>query len=336
MRLIPTLTVAVAIVIGSTLVGEAAPSAGKQSATPSPAVTALKAKARELLSQGRHDDLEKLASGLRALPCAGEYDPTTGGLSHFYDGLTETDDYEALLGRLQRWANSKPQSITPRCAMLQALTAYAWEARGGGRASTVTDEGWRLFRERLKRAQTVVDEALRCKAGPGDVHFYAEWLILGKGLGYPETLERKIYEQGRSISAIDPALIGAMTSYLLPRWYGKPDSISKLATEALRGPMGHETYALITSTVCSFEMKKPIETASLDSSHALQGFDKLTKRFPKSINLRHCYAYVALQARDRQLVRELLGAVPPDHYNAIWRSPEFYRKVRDWALGPGK
>src|SRR5256885_14723409 len=60
----------------------------------------------------------------------------------------------------RKLGHSKPRSITAHVAHADFLTDYAWHARGSGFANTVTKEGWRLFSERLAKAQQLLDESV--------------------------------------------------------------------------------------------------------------------------------------------------------------------------------
>ena len=57
------------------------------------------------------------------------------------------------------WEKAYPDSITARVATARFYVAYAWHARSTEYASKVTDEGWRLFKERLAKARTVLDQS---------------------------------------------------------------------------------------------------------------------------------------------------------------------------------
>ena len=61
--------------------------------------------------------------------------------------------FEERLADLQDWIIAKPGSITARVALACVQVDYAWNARGGDYASKVTNEGWRLFGERLIEAE---------------------------------------------------------------------------------------------------------------------------------------------------------------------------------------
>src|SRR5262249_27568535 len=95
--------------------------------------------------------------------------------SSYPDGFTGFDQFFARIGTqpgnppdstirdriatIEEWARRKPRSAAARVALAEIWVAYAWRARGSGWASEVTEEGWRLFRERLAKAHEAMDEA---------------------------------------------------------------------------------------------------------------------------------------------------------------------------------
>jgi len=104
---------------------------------------------------------------------------------------------------------------------------HAWEARGGGWASEVTKEGWRLFRERLLIAKESLLEATR--RDPDNGHAWA-WLITVSA-GLSEPLEQQVAYLDRALDA-DVNNARAYENalwFLRPRWGGSYDAMRVLA-----------------------------------------------------------------------------------------------------------
>jgi len=75
-----------------------------------------------------------------------------------FEGRRQPDEkWMARVQMYKDWSASNPQSITARVAYADFLTKYAWHARGSGYRDTVSEEGWRLFRERLAVARRVLE-----------------------------------------------------------------------------------------------------------------------------------------------------------------------------------
>ncbi|HVT96480.1 MAG TPA: DUF4034 domain-containing protein, partial [Acidobacteriaceae bacterium] len=71
-------------------------------------------------------------------------------------GKTEQDSAEHI-AHLEHWMAQRPNSITARVALAAALVRWAWVGRGHDYADAVTPEGWRLYEERMKEAQTILE-----------------------------------------------------------------------------------------------------------------------------------------------------------------------------------
>ncbi len=65
-----------------------------------------------------------------------------------------------FLVMLKRWEAKYPQSITQKTALMQANSSIAWNYRGGGFNSTVSEEGAKKFRKYIDEAYLVGKAAL--------------------------------------------------------------------------------------------------------------------------------------------------------------------------------
>jgi hypothetical protein len=88
------------------------------------------------------------------------------------------------------WVAAEPRSALPLLVKGAHAIDWAWEARGGGRANTVTDDGWKLFFKRLRLAEDCLDEVT--ERAPDSPTPWSFLVILGRGrqLGTDETRRR--------------------------------------------------------------------------------------------------------------------------------------------------
>lgn len=121
-------------------------------------------------------------------------------------------------GHLDAWVAAKPESSRALSARGKARISWAWEARGYGWAREVTEEGWRLMRERLLLAKADLERAMtldpRSHAAPAALITVAMGLSLGRD---------KALEYLRRAEAADPTEAVAhekMVTFLLPKWFG--------------------------------------------------------------------------------------------------------------------
>jgi hypothetical protein len=113
------------------------------------------------------------------------------------------------------------------------LIKYAWDARGSGWANSVTQDGWKLFAERLAEADKVLS---RCyELFPNSP--YAATKMLTVELGQGNGRDRMEMWFTRAMKA-DPGNIAACRSkmwYLAPRWFGSTQEQLAFGRQCLEG-----------------------------------------------------------------------------------------------------
>jgi hypothetical protein len=124
-----------------------------------------------------------------------------------------------------------PGSPYPQALAAEFYVKWAWEARGGGWANTVTDDGWRLFAERLDKAEKAAEEGWALDPLDPDCSRVMVTVCMGKGL------DRDVMERwfGRAMQA-DPdclAACAAKLNYLYPKWHGSAAETVAFARECI-------------------------------------------------------------------------------------------------------
>lgn len=112
-------------------------------------------------------------------------------LRAFYVGvLADRGGPQPWIGR---WLTAQPQSALPHLVRGAHAVHWAWEARGSGAASTVSQEQFAAFFQRLEVAEDSLEEAVRID--PGDATAWAELIntAIGRQLGVDEA-ERRFQE----------------------------------------------------------------------------------------------------------------------------------------------
>ena len=109
---------------------------------------------------------------------------------------------------------------------------WAWEARGRGWASTVTDEGWKLFGERLKIASACLRDAIRID--PTDSEAMERMITVCMGQGLPRAdIEKYLQAAVRANPSGVQAYENALNS-LQPRWGGSRQEMIALTDQCLQ------------------------------------------------------------------------------------------------------
>ncbi len=103
------------------------------------------------------------------------------------------------------------------------FTRAAWNARGGGWANSVSNNGWAVFGQRLNQADTILESAYASYPNESEIATTMLTVELGQGQG---TDRMELWFQ-RAVKA-DPNDYSAYKSkewYLQPRWFGSVDDI---------------------------------------------------------------------------------------------------------------
>ena len=107
----------------------------------------------------------------------------------------------------------------------------AWEARGNGYADTVTDEGWKLFGERLAIAEESLHRARMLN--PKDPRIAEAVLVveLGQGKG-PGRLDMW-FKRAMELNPNDYSACSKKLYYLEPKWHGSVEEMLQFGHECV-------------------------------------------------------------------------------------------------------
>lgn len=265
--------------------------------------------ASSLLADGKYAELDQLANRLRTSKIA----EASGywKLDRFYDKLSPRDesgsDYTQILYELKKWLAQNPQSPTARVALAAAYIHYAWQARGGGYASTVSDESWKLFSSRLAQAQQTLDGSpdlkKRCPRA------FAEYSSLAQGQSWDKKKYMALVDECHHLYPTYYTIDLYSTYFLLPRWYGDAGEVENFITsraDSLGGAAGDKLYAQLVSHVRDY-LDEPVGKNSLVSwARVKSGFKQIFADYPKSAGMRATFVRMAAAAGDLDSVKTVL------------------------------
>lgn len=95
--------------------------------------------------------------------------------------------------------------------------------RGNGTADQVTDEGWRLFKERLEVAHNAVEHAWSLDPQDPQIPTLMISVVLGQQTGRPEM--EKWFARAMRADPDNYEACRAKLHFLLPEWYGTRDDM---------------------------------------------------------------------------------------------------------------
>ena len=204
------------------------------------------------------------------------------------------------------------------------LVKFAWDARGGGWASSVTGNGWKLFSERLADAEKTLT---RCyELYPDDPHAATTMLTveLGQGQGRPRMEEWF----ARAIKA-DPGNMAACRAkmwYLAPRWYGSLEDQLEFGRQCLAsGRFESRVPLMVIDAHASIAPPAPLFSDVPNPYYARPdvwadvstAYDGYLQQHPTAWRLRAWYAHYAYIGGKWKEAADL--------YQSLAAAPESYR-----------
>jgi hypothetical protein len=299
---------------------------------------ALTDEARQLFLRERFSELEGMATGFRHdKSCTVE---GTSKLELFYEAFSkglgdrpspETERaYQAAFDLMDKWAREFPNSVTERTAEAGVWTDYAWIARGKGYANTVTDDGWRLYDERIKRAYGLLEKKPLPPAEDCPQR-YAALLTVGMAQSWDRKDYDDIFSEGVALDPVYYALYRQKAIYLLPRWHGGPGDWQRFAGESVRltpKSEGMSAYAVVASATQRYGEWNYFEESGIEWPKMKQGYADLLKQYPDSSRILNRYAMYAVMANDREAARPLLGRIGENPCMSVWKERPYYDYCR--------
>ena len=235
------------------------------------------------------------------------------------------------LARLQNWVAARPQSVTPRIALAEAIRGVAWKARGGGFAGTVTDANWQQFEKEDERAhRTLVEAADLPSKCP---HWYFVMLEIARDQGWNKEQTRALFE--RAI-AFEPSYYHYYREYannLLPKWNGEPGQAAAFADESYRrigGRQGAFVYFEIASVLYCMCYDGPVKP-TLSWPTIKEGFAEMEEHYGATRVKLNRFALLAYLYQDRDIARTTLVRMSDQWEPAVWRKLDSFNSARTWA-----
>jgi Domain of unknown function (DUF4034) len=231
----------------------------------------------------------------------------------------------------REWIAAFPQSITARVAYAQFMVAYAWQARGSDYADKVTEEGWRLFRERLAAARGILEDSRTL--APCPVWWQAR-LRVALGQGEKNADYEALFQQAKRA---EPRFFYhdlSLAYYLLPRWHGEAGDWEAAAEREIGRPdgLGHESYARVVIEQARF-YGNVFEETNASWRKTKKGFEEMRDRYSDSVQILNIYCRLACFAGDREQAAKLFALIGEHPTSNCWRKKgNEFQNARNWAL----
>ncbi|MCW2285634.1 hypothetical protein M2323_003549 [Rhodoblastus acidophilus] len=226
---------------------------------------------------------------------------------------------------LRHWRDAKPKSAAAAVTEAIYWRVYAWNARGGGYANTVSPEGWRLFRDRMAKAEAVLRES-KAYAANNPV-WHREYIGVLTESGAPMQQAMDALKQAVETKQDCSQDYTQVADHLSPKWGGSWKLVEAFATEATENPRntyGAMLYTWIYLRILATNSGNVDFFGETEASwpKMKRGFEEARARYPHSVWSLNEFAGMACVAGDGATYRTLVtqiggnilrGAWPPNH-----------------------
>jgi rhomboid protease GluP len=274
----------------------------------------------------RHDfggleSLLRVRTPFADLPAGGStYGAAANGLDDLFEFGPLTPPQALRL--TAEWREAYPHSPLPALIEAMVFEEWAWAARGGGYANSVSGTAWTLYSTRIEMAATSLREA--AAAAAATPLWYQ--LSLKVGIDQSKTLSalRGIFDAGAARFPDYMPLYRQMLRALMPRWLGSDREVyqfinAEYASTAPRA--GFEMYTRLYWMYASLSGDEvDIFTEGLaDWDSMKSGFQELVSRYPRSDYMLNVFANFACRAGDKSEYAALRPQVASRFSATVWR-----------------
>ena len=128
-------------------------------------------------------------------------------------------------------AGNKEQAAARQLVRAKFYLVHAWQARGNGTASEVTEQGWKLFGERLAEAEKAVNQAW--SLNPYDENIPTLMISVLEGRQKSREDVEKWFQRAMKLDVENYDACRAKLHYLLPQWYGSREEMLAFGRECV-------------------------------------------------------------------------------------------------------
>ncbi len=269
-------------------------------------------------------------------------------LANAYDELANNPDaqydMEKSLASFEGWVRNSPSSHFANAAAGVFYITYAWSARGKGYSGSVTEEGARLFHDRLLKAKAYLDRAY--DLDPSDPFVPAASMKVVRGLGPNDGGIKQFIQDERAYFQkalnADPSEFRAylsMLTFLMPKWGGSNEIMLAFARQTV-AEAPKDSLAPLVLPLAHFEIFNGIYETEPDYfkrpgvwTELKPVFVELLNRFPKSKEIHNWYVRAAYLAGDAETARQEFKILQFSWHPDVWASYGAFYNTRKAVLG---
>jgi hypothetical protein len=300
-----------------------------------------KAHLAAIFAQGDFAQLEKEAHEDRASKAR-----LRGGvwkLLVFYEGVSSPaggthasdSDWDDHIAAVKKWVIAYPDSATAHVALAETYLNYAWAARGGGYADSVSESGWKLFGKRVALAESTLVEAAKLKEKCP--YWYEAMQQVALAQGWQKEQARELLDQAAAFEPTYYHFYREYANFLLPKWHGEEGETQAFAEEIsarLGDPDGSIVYFEIASLLaCQCDAERD-SLAGMSWPRVKQGYADLQRLYGTSDLKMNRFAYMSYVAGDKSSANDTFAMLGDSWNRLVWRSAENFTSAKEWASTP--
>lgn len=259
-------------------------------------------------------------------------------LTGLYAGLTDIDgDCTASLDTaawdqrralLHKWKTVSRDPSAPGIALAMLDASQGWRARGGGYASTVTEEGWRHFHKGMASSRKQLEKL--SKFATIDPQWHQAMLNVATNQGWDSAQFDAQFSKATAAFPNHLSYYFSKGVYYGPKWHGSRAQFGAFVEEAVRATeptMGQTMYARLHWSQSSDTMFTDGQT---DWQRMKAGFETMLKDFPDAWN-RNNFARFACIANDQKTASAQFALLGANYIHEVWKAHAFFEACRQRA-----
>ena len=245
-------------------------------------------------------------------------------------------EWATHIARLKRWVAQRPESITARVALAAAYKEYAWAGRGVGFANTVTDEGWKLFAERLALAEQTLMEAFKLPEKCPE--WYLTMLLVAGDEERDDDVQKAIFDKAIAFEPEYQYYYRARAFRMLPRWGGEPGELAAFAEQSAnriggaKGDMIYYQIGMFVNCGCADEG----DLNGMSWERIKRGYAALRQQYGDSKEGLNKLAFLASRRHDAAYATELFDRIGEEWDPSAWKDKNSFDRTREWEKGEAR
>lgn len=243
------------------------------------------------------------------------------------------EEWQELIGLLQRWIETHPKSVTARVALASTWVGYAFAARGDGYADTVSQNGWKLYEERTAKGEKALADAATLPVT------CPESYVVKLNIAQNQSWEKdRILALYREAAKFEPGYYyygRAVAMLLEPKWFGEEGDTAKFVqdeADRIGGKEGDAYYFQLASTkdvICGCE-----DQPKLSLERVERGYGAVEQMFGVSMFNLNQLAFLTVHLGNKPdvlLADQTLERIGTQWTKYSWGDERTFAQTKDWV-----